>query len=940
MIRTSFSLLLLIIVQAFSWAQTGIISGIITDSVSGEILPATNVVIPGSGLGAQTNFDGLYIIYNLKPGTYTLKISFISYETRIIEGVQVKANDTTRLNIKLQRSSKILGAMVVSARQRNQTESAMLKHMLKSASLSDGISTEQFSRIGAGDAASALKRVTGLSVEGGKYVYVRGLGERYSVVLLNGSEVPGLDPNRNTVQMDLFPTEIIENIVVQKTFTPEVPGHATGGSVDIKTRDFPDSRIFALSFGGGYNLQSTFNPEFITYKGGKLDFLGIDDGTRNLPEKAQQAFPGLFQNNALLDDITKSFNRNWDFSRKGAAPDHNFSIAYGNQFKLAGRNLGFLATFSYDRDYSYYSGGINGRYRLSGSNATQLNELFYLYDEKGVMEVLMGGLINLSYQINSNNTLSFNYIHNMSGEKMARYQYGIKRSDDPNMHYETRTLQFLERGMSSSQLRGKHTLPKLGMLEVDWISSYTLSTQLQPDLRFFTNDYYISSANDTTYNIQIAMYPVPSRYYRDMSETNWSNKIDMTYPFKLLGSKSKISAGGSVVMKNRAFSEKRISFIDQNDSYNGIIADYFDDANTGEDAGGVYGVYVQNSEEDDLKNSYDASQFSASAYISADMPSFGRWRLNPGLRFERTLVEVASRNPNKAKGSLDETDLLPSVNLTYSLAEKSNLRFAYTRTVARPSFRELAPYASFDFIGSEVIVGNPDLQSTHINNLDFRYEKFAGLGELLAVSAFYKHFTNPIERTFNPEAANPELTWRNVPSAWLLGVEMELRKELGFISPRLKLFSFSGNVTFVKSLVFIDERELEIIRVSEPEHPEERVMSGQSPVILNAMLTYNNSKKGWESNLSYNVSGSRLSIVMIGGTPNIYELPFHSLNFNVTKKLGDHAKLKFSVNNILNAENRYVYSRYDENGTFKGEVYNYQLYQTGRVLNLGISWKL
>jgi TonB-dependent receptor len=408
----------------------------------------------------------------------------------------------------------------------------------------------------------------------------------------------------------------------------------------------------------------------------------------------------------------------------------------------------------------------------------------------------------------------------------------------------------------------------------------------------------------------------------------------------ILGAKSELKFGGSYVYKNREFFENKFSFLDQNDSYNGNISAYFAESNIGQNASGTYGVYVLNSINDDLKNSYDAIQNSFAGYIVADMPAFGRLRLIPGIRFEQNTADVASKNVDKTKGTLNNMDILPSLNAAYSLSKQVNVRFAYTRTVSRPSFRELAPYASFDFIGSETIIGNPFLERTLIDNIDLRWENFLGIGEIIAFTLFYKRFDNPVERTFNPEAANPELTWRNVKSALLMGAEVEFRKGLGSWISALSPFLISANFTFVKTSVDIDKKELETVHVIEPNHPSTRVMTGQAPYIVNASIVYNHDASDIEANISYNVTGRRLSIVLVGGTPNIYEQPFHALNANLIKKFGDHLSVKFALNNILDAPHLFTYSRYDEKNTWRGEEYLYLKYNSGRVISFGVTWNL
>jgi len=933
---------LFVLLNNLNFAQTGTLRGKVIDISTGEELIGTTIMLVGTLQGAATDLDGNYTVSNIEAGIYDVKISFISYETQIVTGVEIVADDIFVLNVNLEPVSVGLSEVIVEAKAIKNTETAIIAMQRKSATLIDGISSQQISRTDDSDAASALQRVTGISVEGGKYVYVRGLGDRYSKASLNGAELPGLDPNRNTVQMDLFPSNIIENMVVYKTFSPDLPGSFTGGYVNIITKDFPDRYTFQFSTSAGYNTNSSFNNDFLTYDGGKIDWLGIDDGGRKIPGEATGGIPALYQDNDRLDNVTRSFNKTWENKRQISFMDHSHSLSWGNQVKLGGKSLGYVAGLSYSRKYSSYDNGVVGRYRLVGSTSENLTKDALYDDSKGVMEVLWGALLNLTYKINNKNKISLNTMYNSNGEKLSRYMLGEVPSDGSGRYRETRTLSFVERSLASFQLRGEHFLENVSALKIDWLSSFSLSSQIEPDLRFFTNSFYPEASGEAAYSINTSEYADPARYYRDMHESTFDNKLNFILPFNIMGGASKLKFGGALVYKVREFVEKRYNFATQQpEKFNGIIEDYFRDSNIGQ-AGidpitGNYGIYVQTSKDEDDKNSYDADQMTYAGYAMVDIPLFQKLRVILGARLEATDINAESRNPAKPKGQLSNVDLLPALNLTYSITEAVNLRAAYTRTIARPSFRELAPYASFDFQGDYVIVGNANLKRTLVDNIDLRWEWFQRPGEILSVSGFYKRFTNPIERTFNPEAGNDELTWRNVDQALVYGVEAEIRKQLDFISG-LRFFRLGLNVTYVYSQVRVDERELENIHATEPEYPDTKVMFGQSPYIVNALLSYDNSDKGWHSNLSFNITGKRMVTVILGGTPNIYEQPAGLLNFNISKHFGKNIILKFSGENLLNPYYRETYTRWDEKNSWRSEEYIYQQYRLGRKFVLSFSY--
>jgi len=908
------------------YSQKGFLRGKIIDKKTGEELIGATVVVTGTINGTTTDFDGNYSL-ELAVGTYNITISYISYQTQNYPAITINADDVTLLNIQLGEAQVALDAVQVVARASRRTEAALQVLQRKSSAVLDGISAQQISRLGDSDAAGALKRVTGVSVEGGKYIYVRGLSDRYSMTTLNGAEIPGLDPNRNTVQMDLFPSNILENMVIHKTFSPDLPASFTGGHVDIITKDFPEKYTLQFSASFEYNPTSHFNPDYLTYEGGRYDWLGIDDGTRSIPSKAKGQITARFYNDDQLDLITKSFNKTMEPEKKSSFMNQSYSFSVGNQVNLGKRPLGFVVGLSYSNKYNYIDNGVTGRYKLIDGDDTQLTSQLTLdTDQTGSNEVMWAGLANANYKINNSHKIGLLFLHNHSGESSARYQEGEKSSDEAGMLYQTRTLQFLERGFSSIQLNGEDYFEHVGKMKINWLSSYTWSKQDEPDLRFFTNHYTIQG-DTCLYEISQSLYPVPTRYYRFMDEVNWDNKINSELPYHLGSIDAKLKTGVSFVMKNREFREKKFNFNENSNSYNGDIASYLNDSNINASEGKLF---VSNSATSDKKNSYDGYQRVFGAYIMTELELTEKFKFVTGIRIESASILTESLKADEEEGMLEDLDFLPSLNTIYSIGEKMNLRFSYNRTLARPSFRELAPYASLNFVGDFVFIGNADLQRTLIDNFDFRYEYFINPGELLSFSAFFKRFINPIERTFNTEAANPELTLRNADEAQILGLEVEIRKNLGFIS-WMKNFTAGGNFTYVKSRVTVDPKELSLKREFDPGFSNERVMFGQAPYIVNTFLSYSNDSLGLSANLSYNISGQKLYLVNAVGIPDVYEQPRGQLDFNISKNLGKRFTVRFSVKNLLDAE-------YNQTYNYRDTPYIFENYSRGRFYSIGVSY--
>ena len=931
---------LLLLLGLKSFAQDAAIRGQVTDAATGEEIPGVNIRIEGTMSGSTTDFDGKYSINKLKPGVYNLIFSFISYQAEKIKDVVIDKNQVLVIDVKLREQAVNLKEVQVVAKSVKHTEAALLTMQRKSASVVSGISSQEMSKIGASNAAGALQKVTGVTVQDGKYVYVRGLSDRYGKTTLNGADIPGLDPERNTVQMDIFPANIIDNILVYKSFRPDLPSDFTGGLVDIRTKDIPDKYTFNFSMKTGFNPQSNFKRDFPEYKGGKFDFLGFDDGTRAIPSIAQGAIPARFENNDKLNDITKSFNKTWIPQSGFSGLNQKYTLGIGNQKVVAGKDLGFFVGGSYSHSYKSFDDGAYGRYKLTDKDASELSTEYqstiWKTGSKNTVWSLLGGL---GLRLNSSNNLSFNTLVTTSSRDFASYAGFVQYSDDDKPR-EKRVLSFNSRHFIANQLRGKHMIEKVKGLKLEWLASYVLTIQNEPDVRYLINDVNVNGS-DTTYYVDNSSYSLPRRFYRDLHEQNAFARMDFTYDFGQGTSKrkTKIKFGMAYSNKYREYFQKTISFGEATSQQYVNISDYFNDGNI--DA--VSGVYAQNSKRDDENNSYTGSQIVSSAYLMCDVYPFKKSKVVIGVRVENTFMQTQSlwqKNNSQVftDGDVDgypvaikTLNVLPSLNFTYSPREKTNLRFAYNRTVARPSFREKSTVQMENKTG-DIIIGNPALQQTLIDNIDLRWEKYFKARELVTFGAFYKRFINPIEKTFNTKAQNPEITWRNVDKAFVYGLETDFGKNLNFMLP-VNNFFFRTNISYILSRVSIDSQELGSKRYFDPEFPETRTMFEQSPWIVNAVMSYASDSSGLSANLSFTYNAGRLSIVNPNGIPDVYQKAFYDLYFNISKKAGKHFLLSFEVKNILN-------SRYTKTYTYKGKEYIYDDFAWGREFAFKIAYAL
>lgn len=917
------------VICSFGYGQNGTIRGSIIDDETGETLIGATAQIEGTTQGSPADIDGKFSINGVAAGTYNLLFSYVGYQQQRVEGVTVKSGDVAIVDVRLKTFSVGLKEVTITASALKDTEAAFLTVQRKATQVMDGISSEQFSKIGDNDVGAAIKRVTGVSIQDGKYVFVRGLGDRYGKTSLNGADIPGLDPNRNSVQLDLFPTNIVENIIIYKTFSPDLPGDFTGGYADIITKDFPEEFTLQLSGSWGFNTQATFNDKFLTYKGGSTDFLGFDNGDREYPQYIRQnGVPTFGTNNGALGELNKVGNSfklyQFDAVNESQFLNQRYAVSLGNQVYLGKKPLGYIAALTYNRSYNSYTDGVTGRYGKTSPLATSLNKDMELTDNQSTESVLWGASLNLSYKISDLNKISLNVMRNQSSDKSAREQFGISYRDNADANFVPRTLGFIERSITSYQLKGDHLLEGLGRMRINWIASLTESTQDEPDLKFFTY-----TQQDDLYSIQASVSSLPGRYYRDLNEDNFNGRINFELPYKAwAGLESKIKFGFSFTDKTRAFREDRIEYYSNLFNFDGNIDGYLTDNLVNNDkSSGTYPVILTQP-----SNNYDADQSVVAGYLMTELAITGKLKFIGGARLETTDIFIKSFDVNSAPGSIDEKDILPSVNLVYNVNDQMNVRMAYTKTLARPSFREIAPFYSFEFQGDFLVVGNPGLQRTLIDNYDLRWEYFPRSGEVYSLSGFYKKFDGPIERTFNIGAQNQEISWRNTPEATLYGVEAEFKKRLDFIVPALQNFTLGTNVSYVQSTVDIDPQELVAIRATDPGAEDTRRLLGQSDIVINAFLSYQ-SQKGTNANVSYYVNSDRIFITTGSGTPNVIEKARPTLGFRFSQAVNKKLSVNASGNNLLNPYFDYVYK-------LENREFIYQRYKEGATYSLGVTYKL
>lgn len=895
----------------------GGIKGKILDKKTGEELIGVNVVIDGTNIGAVTDMNGNYVLQGLTPGSYNIKIMYIAYKPETIKNVFVKENEFTVLDKIIEEDALGLEEVVVRGKKITRTANAVLAVQRKAANLLAGISSEEISLQGASDVASSLKKITGVTISGGKYANVRGLEDKYVTTELDGLALPSMDPGKDAVQLDIFPSAIVDNILVYKTFTPDLPGNFAGGYINIKTKDFPDKFYFNTSTSLEYNERATFQ-DILSYKGGKLDWLAIDDGTRDIPSYVKKGVPPRgYGDGSRLTKVTEAFNKNMSPEYSNAFMNHSHAISFGDKLKLFDRTLGYNASLSYRRKFKYFDDGYIGKAKLRTEGAENLDLDNYGVNETGEEKVLWSALANISYLFNDNNKVRFNILHNHSGSKLANSRDIWSSYHD--LSIEKRALLFVERAFTGFNLNGEHKFEN--DLRIDWMSAMAIGTQSEPDFRIFENIRENINGKDQ-YSIESSKHDSPTRFFRDLSENNIVNKINFEFPFKTFNHVFKFKTGLGQLYKTRTYREKQYIYDDENKSYNGNISDYLKDSNIGNNTNGDFGVFI--TKIDTEPYSYDATLSLYSGFTMIDVNLFEKFRIITGVRAEKSDYLVESKDESKEKSEPDYFDILPSLNTTYKLTDKINIRSSFNRTLARPSFRELSPVTAFDFFNGETVQGNKDLKRSIIDNVDIKFEYFPSSGEVLSIGAFAKYFNDPIEKVYMAETVNPTVTFINSDEATVYGIEFEIKKKLGFINPYLKHFMFASNVTLVNSTVNVSE---------DGYSDDKRRLAGQAPYIINASLIYKNKDKGTSASVNFNVTGEKIAIVQPDITPNVMEQPDPQLDFVFKQKLNKAWSMSIKVKNILDSEKKKIYE-------YKGKEETYSSYKLGRTYSVGFSYKI
>jgi TonB-dependent receptor len=865
----------------------GVVWGYVKDT-EGELIEAP-VQVVGTKTTVVTDENGAYRL-ELPPGTYNLRISYELHKSVRFDKVVVEAGKVQRLDTQLLSDEEAVDVVeVVEDADKSTVEGTTLARQ-RATAVGDSVGRAEIARTPAANAAQAAQRVPGATIVGNRFVYVRGLGERYTNALLNGAPLPSPEPDRAAIPLDVFPSLIVDSLSIVKTFTPDVPGDFAGGSVRIQTRELPTKPLLQGSLGFGFNDHATFRQR-LAQRGSSTDYLGFDDGTRDLPELLKQK-PYVALTPAELKDATQGINSYMSAVRTFTPPNGSGSIVAGNGWSLGNdQRIGALVALNYSRSFTYRDDGIARTFSRGGPTGIETETDYKL--AVGNDKVSWGSLGSVSYWPSANHRLTLLGLHTQLADSSAQVVQGFNRGRSADIA-NTR-LRYVSRALNFGQLRGEHDFHSLYNARLEWNGSLAHAGRSEPDTRdsVFQNEAGVGYSAITT--------PENGAHLNArQGESSIGGGLDWTQPLSDAAEATRLKVGGALSSKSRNFRQRRfhLETIDTANAggffcgttYNRGCPDrFFTPANIASDA-------LLLIEDTTPEDAYRAKLAVYATYGMVDLGITKDLRVVGGVRAEITRQELDPYP--QAPGALDKpaqplrsTDFLPAASVGWQTTKATKLRVSFSQTLARPQIRELAPFSYAPYYGARPFAGTPELKITHISNYDTRFEFYPTLREVLAFSFFAKTFRDPIENIVLASGSGV-VKPQNSKGARLVGVEFEARKTLEMLSSSLKDLTLIANLTLARSKIELEKTNLTAVTNLE------RPMVNQAPYVLNLAMDYENEPLGITARALYNVSGKK--IVEVGsGVPDAYEQPKHQVDLTVSKAVGKQLSFRFNAVNVL-----------------------------------------
>lgn len=917
---------------------TGVIQGKIIDSETGEGLPSAQVELVQQGKRILSDIEGIYNFDKLEKGTYSIRVVYPGIPTQLINDIQVKNGEVTTIDVVMYPPSEdSLTEVVVTARRITDTDQGVVLAQKNAISVGDVMSSQSIAKSTASNTSDVLKMVSGASIQDNKFAVIRGLNDRYNAAFLNGAPLPSSESDRKAFSFDMFPSNMLDNLTITKSATPDQPAEFAGGLIQINTKSIPEKNFFSFQVGTGINTITTFKDR-TSYKGGKLDWLGVDDGTR----KMSSAIPS-FENFPLnLHDeakLAQKFSTNWGTTSSKYLPNLSLQASGGFNKKFGKREFGMIAALTYSRSYNYNETVRRAYTNASDPNSPQATQLDYEYlDKNNVTNTLTGALVNFAFKINELNTINFKNIYSINTTDKLIQRSGENDPIQTPMLVRSTAQWFTSNQVYSGQLEGQHGLRVKG-LKLNWLAGYSNVYRSIPNLRrsVYTRPANPANPADTMYMASISFTNVGQNYgggmfFSNNRESSINERLDLSYGTDLFGKiKSEIKIGVYNQIRSREFEARQLGYtrygvtggnVKFDDSLLYLPQDQiFAQQNMGllspgqNGNPGIGGFKLTDGTK--ISDQYTAKSILNAAYIQLDNRFAKRLRFIYGVRAEYFNQQLNALRDDKSALRLNtkKLDFLPSINGIFEANKRTNVRLSYSQTLNRPEYRELAPFAFYDFSTNFVISGNDTLKRALIHNLDLRYETFPGRGQLFSATIFYKNFRNPIEQKSRADVSG-EITYQNVPTATNYGLELEARTLISNIF-QLDTSSFFDKITVYANLSII--RSKVDVSTVVGSATDSRPLQGQSPYVFNAGIRYDNPRNAWGISLNLNRVGQRIYYVGNVYEPDLWEKARTFLDLQVTKGFWKgRAQFKLNVQNILAQDQIFYQNSNIERSTVKG----------------------
>ncbi|HSJ63626.1 MAG TPA: TonB-dependent receptor [Gemmatimonadaceae bacterium] len=886
---------------------TGRIVGRIIDLNTGLGLSDVGIQVVGTTMGTMSGIDGRYSLSRVPAGTVTLHVRRLGYQAKTVTGLLLDPRTTAQQDIGLQAATVQLQTLEVTAEAERGSVNSAIDAQRNATGIVSAVSAEQIAKSPDGDAAAAVQRVSGVTVQDGKYVAVRGLGERYTTTSLNGSRLPSPEPERKVVPLDLFPSGLLQAITTSKTFTPNQPGDFSGASVDIRTREFPAERQLSYSLSMGYNDRVT-GKDVVAAPAEPRDWLGFGAGSRSLP--AVVAGAGHLTDNPTqgqYNAIVGAFRNVWSTERQPGAPNVSMGLSAGGNDPLLGRRVGYVGSLTYSRSQEARANELRAFAIPDGTGGEQATEEFR--GSTGRTSVLWGGLLNLSTLVGTSSRLMLNNTFTRSADNEARDEQGIDEDDAREIRVQR--LEYVERFMRSTQLAGEHQIGERHRF--DWSLTAAGVTRDEPDR---SELIYAFDTDGAAFLLNVPEAAL--RTFSKVTEDSYGASGDYAIRFGDIGREHtlKIGALGRYTMRDAVQTPYDIRAASLPLDERKQAAEAIFDGRYAGAADSIFSVNVLFQ-----GGAYEAEDVLGAAYGMMEYQLSDRMRLIGGARveFSHLRLDAAPTFGTPIRATPSYTDVLPAVALNLTLTDNQALRLSASQTLARPEYREVAPI-EYRTRNGEVVRGNAALRRTLIRNADVRWEWYPNPGEALSVAAFAKQFDDPIERIYRLTSGTRGTTFENADGAVNYGLELEARKGLGFLTHRLVGVSIFSNLTLMES-------DIDLAGVTTSSSAS-RAMVGQAPFVVNGGITYASESGRLSGTVLYNVVGRRIYAASLPPLPDVYEEARHALDVSLRMPVTASLQVKLDARNLLDAPYEIT------QGTVQREFY-----EAGRVFSAGLSWQ-